>query len=82
MSELTLQSTTITQTAEGVRVQVLFADNPKVDEASEAVQIDLPVEIEEHRPLFEYQAAALRCARSVIDLQMSEIQRLADHRIS
>ena len=66
MADIKLQKTEFIEDADGMRVRILFADDPKADEANQTVQIDLPVEIEGHRPLFEYQAAALRDARSAM----------------
>ena len=75
MTSLKLQSTTIRHTASGVRVRVLIADGPDPDAALQKILIDLPVELGEGQRLLEYQAAALRDARSAIDAEMSETER-------
>jgi len=77
MSEFKLQSSNIIEEGKAARVQLLFADDPDSDAATQTIVIDVPVELEGHRPTPEYRVEALRYARSVIDAEMSEMQRLA-----
>ena len=82
MADMKLQKTEYTDDTQGMRVRIIFADDPNPDEARQTVLIDLPVSIEGYRPFLDYQAEALRNARRVIDEQMSVVQSLAGRRTS
>ncbi len=84
MSDFELQHSIISQTAKGVRVELLYADTPIPDEASKKLLIIFPIETDGYPRIPELELKALEHAQAAIS---SEIRRIRDtagqiHRLS
>ena len=74
-----LQHSVVTKINDHLRVEILFADAPDIDEATAKILIDIPIEIQgQFQQLVETEIEALRIARDVIGQAYTEKKQIVN----